>query len=214
MATARSSVAPLVVLALALLFLAAATYIEGKRLWAAYNIVGATLALLVAFLLRRLDVPLPRGAMLVCVLAALLHYVGGSLGGYFGLTGINGLYAAIPWYDRITHFFGSAGVALLAQRLLAARGVRDGWRVPEGALAFFAFCIALSVGVAIELFEFGAWVFFGTIDQGFYSNTMMDLYHDVAGAALGAGLALAWRAAPVTQVARSADDATGAPSKP
>lgn len=191
-ARTRPDVSSLVALAVALALLSVATFLEGKRLWAAYNAVGVALALSAALLVRRLGTPLPRGAALLCVLTALLHYVGGSLGGHFGIDGINGLYAVIPWYDRVTHFFGAAGVALLAQRLLAAQAARDGWRVPSATLGFFAFCLTLAVGVGVELFEFGAWSFFGTVDQGFYSNTMMDLYDDATGALFGAALAVAW----------------------
>lgn len=181
----HSAVGPLSILALSLAFLSLATFLEGKRLWAAYNAIGsvATLAFLVVTI--KLDLQLPRGATLVLYATAMLHYVGGSLGGHYGITGINGLYAVFPWWDRMTHFFGATGVAMFGYHVLKLRG----WNVPSSGLAFFAFVLAIAVGVGVELFEFAGWTFFGTIDQGFYSNTMMDLYDDTTGALFGAALA-------------------------
>lgn len=200
----RSSTPALLFVAAALVALAVATFLEGKRLWAAYNLVGAALALALALLLARLDLSLPRGAALVCLATAMLHYVGGSLGGHFGIAGVNGLYAVVPWWDRVTHFAGAAGVAVLALSLLREAASRGGWRAPGAALALFAFALALAVGVGVELFEFGAWTFFATIDQGFYSNTMMDLFDDATGAAFGASLAHALALARAARPARAA----------
>jgi len=181
--------APLLVAAAFFAAVAIAAWFEGKPLWTAYNLVGAALALLLALLVRGLDVPLPRAAAAVCFATGVLHYVGGSLGGHFGIAGVNGLYAVFPWWDRVTHFAGAAGVAALAFALARAVAAKRAWVVPRGFLALFAFTTALAVGVGVELFEFAAWTFFATIDQGFYSNTMMDLYDDVAGALFGAALA-------------------------
>lgn len=183
-------VTPLLMLAFGLACFVAATWLEGKRLWAVYNVIGSGLALLVAAAVARLGVSLPRGATIICVLTALLHYLGGSLGGHFGIEGINGMYAVFPWWDRITHFFGATGVALLATHLLRAKNRAGNWSMPPAFVAFVGALVAMAVGVGVELFEFGAWAIFGTIDQGFYSNTMMDLYSDATGAAFGAALAL------------------------
>lgn len=184
-------VAPLLLLAAAFASLCVATWLEGKPLWASYNLIGALATLLFAFVVHRARLDLPRWPTLVCFAALCLHYVGGSLGGHFGVTGVNGLYAVFPWYDRITHFGGTAGVTLLFWHLLASLARRRAWVLPPVALSWFAFGLGMAVGVAVELFEFGAWTFFGTIDQGFYSNTMMDLFVDTCGAAFGAGLAAA-----------------------
>lgn len=183
-------VVPLLFLAGAFACISLATLLEGKRLWAAYNAVGATATLLFALVVRRHRIDLPRWPTLACFLALCLHYVGGSLGGHFGIRGVNGLYAVFPWYDRVTHFGGALGVSLLLWHLLAGLARRGAWNLPPAALSWFAFGLTMAVGVAVELFEFAAWFLFGTIDQGFYSNTMMDLFVDACGAAFGAGLAL------------------------
>lgn len=164
-----------------------------------YNAIGAAATLLFTLVVHRLRLDLPRWPTLVCFVALSLHYIGGSLGGHFGIAGINGLYAVFPWYDRITHFAGTAGVALLLWHLLSALRQTRGWVLPDAALSWFAFGLTMGVGVAVELFEFTAWLLFGTIDQGFYTNTMMDLFVDTCGAAFGAGVALATRKAPVTR---------------
>lgn len=191
----RAEVVPLLLLAAAFALLSVATLVEGKRLWAAYNAVGVAVTLAFALLVARLRIALPRVPALVCYVAICLHYVGGSLGGHFGVEGVNGLYAVFPWYDRITHFGGAAGVSLLVWHVLAGLRAAHAWVVPDAALAWAAFGLTMAVGVGVELFEFGAWTFFGTIDQGFYSNTMMDLLVDTCGAAFGASLATALRGA-------------------
>lgn len=191
MAPRAGNVVPLLFLAGAFASIGLATLLEGKRLWAAYNAIGAVATLLFALAVRRHRIDLPRWPTLVCFLTLCLHYVGGSLGGHFGIRGVNGLYAVFPWYDRVTHFGGAVGVSLLLWHLLAGIARRHAWGLPPAALSWFAFALTMSVGVGVELFEFAAWFLFGTIDQGFYSNTMMDLFVDACGAAFGAGLALA-----------------------
>lgn len=183
----------LLFLAVAFASLAVGTWLEGKRLWAAYNALGVLFTLVFALVVRRLRVPLPRRATAICYAAVCLHYVGGSLGGHFGVTGVNGLYAVLPWYDRVTHFAGATGVSLLLFHLALGLRASRGWRVPDAPVAGAAFAFTVAVGVGVELFEFAAWAFFGTIDQGFYSNTMMDLFTDACGAAFGSSVALAVR---------------------
>lgn len=180
-------------LAVAFASLSIATYLEAKPLWAAYNALGVLFTLTFALVIRRLRVPLPGRATALCYIAVCLHYVGGSLGGHFGVAGVNGLYAKIAWYDRVTHFAGAAGVALLCFHLLGQLEAAHGWVISERAVAIFAFTIAMTLGVFTELFEFAAWTFFGTVDQGFYSNTMMDLFTDTAGATFGTSASLALR---------------------
>lgn len=181
----------LALLAVAFASLAVATWLEGKRLWAAYNTLGVLFTVVFLVVVARLCVPLPPRATAICYAAVCLHYIGGSLGGHFGIVGVNGLYAVFPWYDRITHFAGASGIALLVFHLTLNLRDARGWVVPSQVIALGAFGMAMSFGIATELFEFGAWAFFGTIDQGFYSNTMMDLFTDTCGAAFGASVGLA-----------------------
>lgn len=196
----HSAVAPFSILALSLACLSLATFLEGKRLWAVYNAIGCVATLLFLVVVVKLDLQLPRAATLVMYVTAMLHYVGGSLGGHYGIEGINGLYAVFPWWDRMTHFFGAMGVALFAFHVLKLRG----WNAPSSALAFFSFVLAVAVGVGVELFEFAGWTFFGTIDQGFYSNTMMDLYDDTTGALFGAAVGHAISTGKTKQAASTA----------
>jgi hypothetical protein len=66
--------------------------------------------------------------------------------------------------------------------------------VPGARRGLAAVGLAVLLGVVVELHEFGGFVAFGTVDQGFYTNTMLDLYHDVLGAGAAAVLGHRWDA--------------------
>lgn len=155
----------------------------GNALWLAYSLVGLAAFGLLAGLVRagRLA-PDPLAAWLVG-LAMALHYVGGSLSGLHQVGGPNGLYYALPWWDNVVHALGSGAVAVAAcAALLRALPGRP------GLCAFLGTAVAALVGTLVELYEFAQYLWFGTVDQGFYSNTMVDLYDNVVGGALGASL--------------------------
>lgn len=158
---------------------AAADLWTGNRLWFHYTVLGlggwALLAAAVRH--RRLDVP-TRLAWLLGTTAAL-HYGGGSLAGLHSVGGPNGLYFALPWWDNAVHLLGSATVALIAQHALHPTIPAA---VPRAVLAA---CVAATVGVLVELYEFAQFLWLGTVDQGFYTNTLVDLYNNLLGAVLG-----------------------------
>lgn len=177
----------------------------GNALWLAYSLVGLAAFGLVAGLVRaRRIAPDPRAAWLVG-LAMALHYVGGSLSGLHQVGGPNGLYYALPWWDNVVHALGAGAVGAAAcAALLRALPSR------LGLCAFLGTAVAALAGTLVELYEFAQYLWFGTVDQGFYSNTMVDLYDNVVGGALGASLyALAERrrqalAAPPSEAAPGA----------
>jgi len=155
----------------------------GNRLWMGYTVFGASL-LLIAIGLARLKgwfIP-PRPAWLLGAMAAL-HYGGGSLSGLHQVGGANGLYYAFPWWDNLVHIVGSTAVGLASA--MAVHAVLPGRRWAAFALAA---CVATTFGVLVELYEFSQFAWFGTVDQGYYTNTMVDLYNNLVGAMLGAWL--------------------------
>jgi hypothetical protein len=177
--------ATLAVLALAI----ALNLATGNALWLGYSLFGLAVFALVAGLVRAGRMrPDPLAAWLVG-LSLSLHYAGGSLSGLHQVGGPNGLYYAFPWWDNLAHALGLAGVGVAACAVLL--------RVLPGRLllcAFLGLCVAAFVGTLVELYEFAQYLAFGTVDQGFYTNTMVDLYSDLVGGALGSSLyALAWR---------------------
>jgi hypothetical protein len=155
----------------------------GNGLWLAYSLVCWAVFLLAAGLVRagRWS-PAPRAVWLVGLTWGL-HYVGGSLAGLHRVGGPNGLYYALPWWDNLVHGLGSAGVAVAA--CAALRPLLPGRPM---LAAFLAVAVSSLVGVAVELYEFAQFVWFGTVDQGFYTNTLVDLYSNLVGGAVGATL--------------------------
>jgi len=175
----RPYVATGVLLALA----AALNLATGNRLWLGYTMVGVALLLVGVGLARLKGWFLPRRPAWLLGIMAAMHWGGGSLAGLHQVGGPNGLYYAFPWWDNVVHLVGSTAVglaaAILVHRLLPTR---------RRAVLFLAACIGITAGTFVELYEFAQYVLFGTVDQGFYTNTMVDLYNDALGAVLGAWL--------------------------
>lgn len=124
---------------------------------------------------------MPALAVWLVGLGAALHYVGGSMAGLHRVGGPNGLYYTFPWWDNVVHFLGSWAVGAAAAALLAAP--------PAGRFRLrvaLAACVGVTVGVAVEVYEFLQFVLWGTVDQGFYTNTVLDLYYNALGACAGA----------------------------
>ncbi|HLF15955.1 MAG TPA: hypothetical protein VI796_00770 [Candidatus Thermoplasmatota archaeon] len=157
----------------------------GNTLWLWYTVLGTSLFLLAVGRVRLRRLHPPRRAVWMVGLAASLHYVGGSLSGLHQIGGSNGLYYAFPWWDNMVHVLGSAAVGVAAAagllRLLPGRPVL------VGALSA---CVGVAAGTLVELYEFAQFEWFGTVDQGFYTNTVVDLYNNLVGASLGAILFL------------------------
>ncbi len=159
----------------------------GNRLWLAYTLIGLTLLLAIAGCVRHLGWRLPTVAAWTVGLAAAMHFLGGSLSGLHRIGGVNGLYYAFPWWDNLTHFLGLAAVAVAAYATLTPR-------LSTGRLltGFLAVSVACLVGVLIELYELAGFLFFGTVDQGFYLNNALDLYYNLLGAVTGVVVYARW----------------------
>jgi len=154
-------------------------------LWFWYTCIGTGAYLVFLGLVRHRRLAPPPRAVAMGGVAAGLHYVGGSLSGVHWIGGPNGLYAAFPWWDNVVHALGAGAVAVIAAAALAGT-------VPRPALrAFLAVTVAVFFGVVVELYEFAMFVLFGTVDQGFYTNNLLDLYDNLLGATLAAGLYVA-----------------------
>lgn len=155
----------------------------GNGLWLAYSLVGCAVFAFGAGFVRSGRWRPPTRAVWLVGLTWGLHYVGGSLAGLHQIGGPNGLYYALPWWDNVVHALGSAAVAVAATAALVP--VMPSRRVLPALLGT---AVASFVGTVVELYEFAQYLWFGTVDQGFYTNTMVDLYDNVVGGALGASL--------------------------
>ncbi len=170
----------------------------GNRLWLGYSAVG--LGLVVA--VWRLDVAhrwhLPDRLLWWCGLPLAMHYLGGSLSGLHQW-GDNGLYYALPWWDNLVHFLAAAAAAVAAAYLLAPRLPRQ-----RRTVILCATAIASLLGLAVEVYEFVGFLWFGTVDQGYYTNTVLDLYYNALGGFAGAWL---WMRPAPAQATNNAQEA-------
>jgi hypothetical protein len=115
--------------------------------------------------------------------AIALHYLGGSLSGLHQALGPNGLYYVFPWWDNVVHFLGAAGAAIIAHAI--AQRHTDS----RGLAFWFAVFAAGTLGMLVEFYEFLGFTLYNTVDQGYYTNTVVDLYNNVLGGVAGALIA-------------------------
>lgn len=159
----------------------AANLAVGNRLWLGYSLVGVVLIVTTMVLDHVNRWHLPDRLLWACGVPLAMHYLGGSLSGLHQW-GTNGLYYVFPWWDNLVHFLGAGAVGVAAAYLLEP--VVEGRRT----IIFVATCVAATLGMAVELYEFTGFLWFGTVDQGYYTNTLLDLYYNTLGAFAGAWL--------------------------
>ena len=154
-------------------------------LWFWYTAIGASGLLVFVGLARARILVFPTLAVWMLGVAGALHYMGGSLSGLHTIGGPNGLYYVFPWWDNLVHLLGSTAMGIAAATVLLQR-----LPARRATIGFLATCIAVTAGTLVELYEFSQFLWFGTIDQGFYTNTLIDLWNNVVGSAFGAFLYL------------------------
>ncbi len=91
------------------------------------------------------------------------------------------------WWDVLLHGGSAMGFGLIGFIFVFILFEGDKYAAPHWALAFMAFCIAISIGVVWEVFEFAMDQTFGlTMQKSGLIDTMWDLIVDIIGAAIGA----------------------------
>jgi hypothetical protein len=151
----------------------------GNRLWLGYSVVGVVLILIIMVLDRTYNWQLPDRLLWWCGVPLAMHYMGGSLSGLHQW-GNNGLYYALPWWDNLVHFLGAGAAGIAAAHVMGP--LVAGRRT---ATIVLATCVGATLGLAVEVYEFTGFLWFGTVDQGYYTNTILDLYYNVLGAFAG-----------------------------
>ena len=191
------TVAPFLVGLACFALLAALNQARGFELWRNYALTGVVMGGTVTWLLYRWDVRIPRYIQGAIVTGMLLHYGGGSLGspdpyrmGLLGYHGINGAYHVHSWWDNLTHFAGIGAGTMAIAYLLEAYQTRRGLAWNKRSLWLLSVVAGLASGVGVELYEYLGKTAFQTIDQGGYSNTMLDLVFNILGACAGGALAV------------------------
>jgi len=163
---------------LALLCVAGFALIVGR--WPLAFVALATLILSLAPVLvaRWAEIHVPKSFE-----AAIVVFVGGTV----FLGEVYGFYERFWWWDIAMHGGSAIGFGLVGFVLVFMMFQGNRFAAPPFAVAFFAFCFAITVGVAWEMFEFAMDQLFGlNMQKSGLMDTMGDLIVDAAGAALGA----------------------------
>lgn len=117
-------------------------------------------------------------------IAAITLFVAGTL----FLGEVYDFYNRFWWWDIAMHGGSAIGFGLIGFVLVFMMFQGDRFAAPPFAIAFFAFCFALTVGVLWEVFEFAMDQLFGlNMQKSGLMDTMGDLIVDIAGALIGAG---------------------------
>lgn len=148
--------------------------------WSLSFVSLATLALSVTptFLASRYEITLP-----VPFILAITAFIFGSLfmGEAFDF------YERLWWWDIAMHGFSAIGFGLIGFLFIFMLFEGDRFAAPPSALAFLAFCLAMTVGGLWEIFEYAMdQIFELTMQKSGLDDTMGDMIVDAIGAAIGA----------------------------
>jgi len=90
------------------------------------------------------------------------------------------------WWDVLLHGGSALGFGLAGFLFVFMLFEGDRYAAPPLAIAFIAFCMAVTIGVSWEVFEFGMDQLFGlNMQKSGLVDTMWDLIVDILGASLG-----------------------------
>ncbi|OUS20948.1 hypothetical protein DI396_00285 [Litorivita pollutaquae] len=162
----------------ALAFFAAYALISGRWELAFVAIVTGLLSLVPIALARWVQIEMPRIFIVIST-----AFIGGTLflGEAFDF------YNRFWWWDILLHggsamVFGLTGFVLVFMMFQGNR-----FAAPHIAIAFFAFCFAMTIGAMWEVFEFSMDQTIGTnMQKSGLVDTMTDLIVDAIGAFIGA----------------------------
>lgn len=160
----------------------------GNDLWRWYSLIGVPVFIALVVAVRHFDWPVPWTSATLIGLGTTMHYIGGSLGFLDAFPQPNGLYAEYPWWDDVVHAINTMALCAAAAPVVARR-----WHGNAGAGIFITICIGAMGGVLIEVYEFAHFFFLDTVDQGYYTNTMMDFINNTWGGIIGALIGWPWR---------------------
>lgn len=149
--------------------------------WSLAFVALTTLALSLApvIVARWADITVPPS-----FIAAIVLFVGGTV----FLGEVYDFYERFWWWDIMMHGGSAVGFGLIGFILVFMMFQGDRFAAPPFAVAFFAFCFALSIGALWEIFEFSMDQLFGlNMQKSGLVDTMGDLIVDTIGALIGAG---------------------------
>jgi len=96
-------------------------------------------------------------------------------------------YERVWWWDIALHGSSAIGFGLIGFLFVFMLFAGDRFAAPPIAMAFIAFCTAITVGTMWEVFEYLMDLWFGlNMQKSGLDDTMSDLMIDAVGAAIGA----------------------------
>ncbi|KJZ17970.1 hypothetical protein [Loktanella sp. S4079] len=96
-------------------------------------------------------------------------------------------YERVWWWDIALHGGSAVGFGLIGFLFVFMLFEGDRYAAPPSAIAFMAFCVAITVGATWEIFEFLMDLSFGlNMQKSGLQDTMGDLIVDMIGALIGA----------------------------
>jgi hypothetical protein len=136
------------------------------------------LAITPAILASRLDINLPL-PFLIATTAFIFASV--FMGEAFNF------YERVWWWDIALHGASAIGFGLIGFLFVFMLFNGDRFAAPPFAIAFIAFCVAMTVGTTWEIFEYLMDLWFGlNMQKSGLDDTMTDLMIDGVGATIGA----------------------------
>ncbi|MBU2577195.1 MAG: hypothetical protein KKF50_05760 [Nanoarchaeota archaeon] len=139
-------------------------------------VIEGVIALFITFLplilKKRWGIHLPASLNLLIVLSLYLHAEGRLLSFYT---------LFYPYYDKISHFVGSATVALLGFAMVIIIDRFTKINLNKKAIIFFIIIFTMAIGGFWEILEFTSDSFLGTTHQSNLTDTMLDLIFDLVG---------------------------------
>ncbi len=172
---------PLLVIAIWVALAFAFVFALADRSWAVAFVAAATftVSLLPILFANRFGLRLPTSFFAGIVLFSFATIF---LGEAFDF------YDRFWWWDVAMHSGAAMGFGLVGVLFMLMLFEGDRYAAPPWAIAFFAFCFAMTIGVLWELLEFVMDRNFGlNMQKSGLIDTMWDLIVDACGAALGAG---------------------------
>ena len=156
------------------------TFWRGALVLCVISAVGSTLG---ALILLALDNPSFRALVPWLLLAATALFVLATL--YLGE--MQDFYDRFWWWDLALHFGSAMGFGILGFLLVFMLFQGDRYAAPPWAVGALSFCLAMTVGVLWEIFEYAMDTLFGfNMMKSGLPDTMGDLIVDAVGAALAA----------------------------
>jgi hypothetical protein len=158
--------------------------VQGAWTLAFVSLATLVLGIVPVVLAQYMHVVVPR-----VFLAAVVFFVFATL----FLGEVFDFYERFWWWVVALHGGSAVGFGLIGFAFVFMMFQGNRFAAPHGALAFFAFCFAITVGATWEIFEFAMDQIFGlNMQKSGLIDTMYDLIIDACGAAFGAASGYAY----------------------